>query len=85
MNRHKRVSLDDNSIASRDFKNKGRTTHGLPGMRRRVCLYLSCRDQKAVKFQVKIDRSTLEKTHYKNFTLNSKKNLALANAALGRY
>ncbi|MDP2363670.1 MAG: hypothetical protein Q8M94_07865 [Ignavibacteria bacterium] len=45
----------------------------------------SCRDQKAVKFQVKIDPSALKKTHYENITLNSKKNLTLANAALGRY
>jgi hypothetical protein len=59
--------------------------YGFPGMRCRVCPYLSCRDQKTVKFQVKIDRLELEKTHYENITLNSKKNLALANSAIGRY
>jgi len=36
------------------------------------------RDQKTVKFQVKIDPSALEKTHYENITLNSIKNPALA-------
>jgi len=44
-----------------------------------------CQAQKTVKFQVKIDPLALEKTHYENITLNSKKNLALAKAALGRY
>jgi hypothetical protein len=28
----------------------------------------SCRDQKAVKFQVKIDLTVLEKTYYENIT-----------------
>jgi len=59
--------------------------YGFPGMWCRVCLQLSCRDQKAVKFQVKIDPSALKKTLYDNITLNSKRNLALANAALGRF
>ena len=58
--------------------------HGFPGMRCRVCPQLSCRDQKTVKFQVKIDPSTLEKTHYENITMYSMANLALANVSLGR-
>ncbi len=63
---------------------QSKLANGLPGMRCQVCPQLSCRDQKAVKFQVKIDPSALKRTHYENITLNSKKNLALANAALGR-
>jgi hypothetical protein len=59
--------------------------YGFLGMRCRVCLYLSCRDQKTVKFQVKIDLSILKNTYYENITRNSRANLALANAALGRY
>jgi hypothetical protein len=39
---------------------------------------------KAVKFQVKIDRSALEKTHREDITMFSIANLALAKAALGR-
>jgi hypothetical protein len=45
----------------------------------------SCWDKKAVKFQVKIDPSALEKTHYQNITMHFMKNLALANAVLSRY
>jgi hypothetical protein len=41
----------------------------------------SCRDQKTVKFQVKIDPSALEKTHYENITAN----LELANVASTSY
>ena len=36
----------------------------------------SCRDQKAVKFQVKIDPSALEKTYYENIMPYSMKKLA---------
>jgi hypothetical protein len=46
--------------------------HGFPAQRHQEArLFIACRDQKAVKFRVKIDPSTQKKLHHENITFNS--------------
>ena len=74
---------DDEENASLHFLRHFVRGHDSPELQRQEAQQSSCRDQKAVKFQVKIHPSALEKTHYENITMFSMANLALANAALG--